>query len=310
MSEFDYLIDKIDSATFCEEPFTHINILDFFNKEHFGKIIAEEQILRGKFDSVEEMIDDLLNQEYKPQHFPGCITSIEKYIKFINNPDVFNRKLIKGYGRNTIEGYGLTMRLQKYRSDFLSKLIEFLNGDRFKQCIMNKFDVSGDVDIETAIQKNLSGYEISPHCDTRRKALTYMINIYTSADSELASIHTHLLKFKPERKYLYDFWRYNKDIDTCWVPWSWCETVKETTFNNSIIIFKPGFDTLHGVKLAYDHLAYQRNQIYGNLWYQENHHRYTGSYKMVDIVSPFTSQGARGFRPMISRLLRGVLEKL
>ena len=27
--------------------------------------------------------------------------------------------------------------------------------------------------------------------------------------------------------------------------------------------------TLHAVKLNYDHLKYQRNQIYGNLWYEE-----------------------------------------
>ncbi len=31
-------------------------------------------------------------------------------------------------------------------------------------------------------------------------------------------------------------------------------------------MFAPGNDTLHAVRLRYDHRAYQRTQIYGNLW--------------------------------------------
>ena len=292
-------------------PFQQFNIFNFFSEEHFEKIMSDKQIFRSEFKNVEEMIDDLIEQGYGPQPFPGCITSIKDYINFINDPQSsFDRGLIEGYGKEIIEGYGLTMRLKRYDSEFLSDLVDFFGGENFISCITSKFGVTGELDIETAIQKNLHGYEISPHCDTRKKALTYMANIYTSSEAEAASIHTHLLKFKPHRQHLYDFWRYNSDIDTCWVPWDWCDTVKETKSNNSIIIFKPDFNTLHAVKLNYDHLKYQRNQIYGNLWYKENRHAYAGDYNMIDLITPFEKQKDEGLKSKIIRMTKSLLDKI
>ena len=32
-------------------------------------------------------------------------------------------------------------------------------------------------------------------------------------------------------------------------------------------MFKPSFDTLHAVKAKYNHLVFQRTQLYGNLWF-------------------------------------------
>jgi len=311
MNEFSYLLEKINTSEFFDYPFKHINIFNFFKDEYFEKIVSDKQVLRNEFNNVEEMIDDFIEQGYEPQTFPGCITSIKDYINFINDPhSSFDRGLIKGYGKELIEGYGFTMRLKRYNSEFLNKLIDFLNGEEFKSCIMSKFGISGELDVETAIQKNLHGYEISPHCDTRRKALTYMVNIYTSPEAETESIHTHLLKFKPHRQYLYDFWHYNSEIDTCWVPWDWCDSVKETKSNNSIIIFKPNFDTLHAVKLYYNHLKYQRNQIYGNLWYKENRHKYAGDYKMIDLITLFEKQGGGGLKSKIIRKTKSLLDKI
>ena len=51
------------------------------------------------------------------------------------------------------------------------------------------------------------------------------------------------------------------------MPWDWCEVQKTQTENNSIVIFSPSNDTLHAVKADYNHLTYQRTQLYGNLWY-------------------------------------------
>jgi hypothetical protein len=45
---------------------------------------------------------------------------------------------------------------------------------------------------------------------------------------------------------------------------------KKQRKNNSIVIFSPGNDTVHAVKANYDHLAYQRTQLYGNLWFKES----------------------------------------
>ena len=54
------------------------------------------------------------------------------------------------------------------------------------------------------------------------------------------------------------------------MPWDWAETTKKTNINNSIIIFKPSYKTLHAVKVSENHLTHQRNQIYGNLWYERS----------------------------------------
>jgi hypothetical protein len=65
------------------------------------------------------------------------------------------------------------------------------------------------------------------------------------------------------------YWEGNQSANRCWVPWDWCETVKVQKENNSIVIFSPNDTTMHGVRARYDHLASQRTQLYGNLWYKD-----------------------------------------
>jgi hypothetical protein len=75
------------------------------------------------------------------------------------------------------------------------------------------------------------------------------------------------MRFREQKAYVQEFWKGNQDLDRCWVPWSWCETVKQQTKNNTIVLFQPADDTLHAVRAVYDHLGTQRTQLYGNLWY-------------------------------------------
>lgn len=97
-----------------------------------------------------------------------------------------------------------------------------------------------------------------------------MLNVNPSGHSEELDIHTHYLKFKPKKCFISEFWRHNENLDRCWVPWDWCDTVKRQCLNNSIVIFAPSWNTLHAVKLNYDHLITQRTQFYGNLWYEDS----------------------------------------
>jgi hypothetical protein len=163
-----------------------------------------------------------------------------------------------------------------FQLNYNFKLLNFLNGKDFHKCLCEKFNIQKDNFISTTIQKYLSGYRISPHPDTRTKALAYMININTNEQSENINIHTNLLTFKEEYKYIQKFWQENENYDRCWLPWNYCEIKKTTCKNNSIILFKPDNDTLHSVNLKYDHLNFQRTQIYGNLWYSK-----TKQYKNI-----------------------------
>ena len=96
-----------------------------------------------------------------------------------------------------------------------------------------------------------------------------MVNINNSQKSEEKNHHTHYMTFKDEKAYVSDFWKYNVDVERCWVPWDWCDTAKQQKKNNSIVIFAPSNDTLHAIKADYDHYSSQRTQLYGNLWYQD-----------------------------------------
>lgn len=261
-TEFDYLITKLGDAQFETEPFKYLIIDNFLSEDHFRKIISSPEVARPCATDTSQLIEDLHDTGYRVQPFPGCVTSIRDYL----------RQYKKGLERKEsvlTEGFGLTMRLQHFTTPTLARLVDFLNSPAFKQALEGKFCVSGDSYVETAVQKYLQGYEISPHPDIRKKALTYMLNINSSKVSEKADIHTRLMKLKPQWQYIYDFWRYNPDIDRCWVPWDWCEVELQTTKNNSIILFAPSNDTLHAVKLNYNHLEFQRTQVYGNVWYHE-----------------------------------------
>lgn len=45
---FLYLLEKIESQSFEVEPFKHIQIEDFFSKEHFEEIIYSNEIAPPK----------------------------------------------------------------------------------------------------------------------------------------------------------------------------------------------------------------------------------------------------------------------
>jgi hypothetical protein len=277
LQEFGYLLDKIEKTEFSYSPFKALLINDFLSKEHFDAITGADEINRPVFDKTEKLIDDLIQSGYKVQPFPGCTTSIKDYLSCYNMDKWPVDKTI-------LEGFGITFRLLDLKTPLLARFYEFLGSAEFKACLEKKFGLPSATSIDTGIQKYLDGYEISPHPDIRRKALTYMLNINTSPESEKTKIHTYLLKFKPEREYLTTFWKHNQKIDRCWVPWSWCDIVEETNLNNCIVIFAPSDDTMHAVKLDYDHLKFQRTQVYGNLWHLKTTTEYTLEYNDVDLL--------------------------
>ena len=265
-SGYDYLVNKIQSAKMTEYPFPHIRIKNFLRKKDFEKIINSQQISIKESKSTKELLTNLKQAGYRTVEFPGSIKDEDRYIKYIDK-GIYDPSLIHGYGKGTIGGYGLTYRLESYNCDQLREIMEFLEGELFLRTLRDKFNIESPVVYEGGIQKNLKGYEISPHPDTSKKALTWMINIYTeSGDLSAKRLHTQLCQFRREYRYIETFWRDN-DVDPVWVPWDWAETVATTHENNSLIIFKPSFNTLHAVEVSEDHLKHQRNQIYGNLWY-------------------------------------------
>lgn len=282
-NDFSYILRKIEGAEFATDPFPHLLIEDFFSQEHFSKIINSKQIKLKKMHRSADLLGELRELGYKSIDFPGSITSERKYLDYIEK-GIFKRSNISGYGREVIGGYGITYRLHDYQDEFLGALMSFFESDSLVNLLREKFDITKKTIYEGGIQKNLKGYEISPHPDTSRKALTWMANIYTDDEPiDKKEMHTHFCQFKSEYLYVKTFWEYN-NVDPVWVPWEWVECVKKTSTNNSIVFFKPGFDTLHAVRVSEDHLVNQRNQIYGNLWYEESQKKGSASWKKIDLL--------------------------
>lgn len=277
--DFRYLIDKIEAKDFETSPFKHLYIEDFFSKEHFEEIISSVEIRSPEAHNDKELIDGLMEKGFKPIPFPGCVTDIQKYINWHQQGKTTSH-------HTACEGFGMALRLYEFPSTILQELNEFLASEEFNRAIAVKFGVNfDDCVIDGGIQKYLDGYEISPHPDIRKKAATFMVNINPSSKSEDNNHHTHYLKLKKQYAYIGAFWNGNETIDRAWVPWNWAETIKQQKKNNSIVLFSPSNDTLHGVKASYNHLETQRTQLYGNLWYKESKVEKSLEWEQLDLSS-------------------------
>lgn len=53
------------------------------------------------------------------------------------------------------------------------------------------------------------------------------MNINNNSEIENLDFNTHLLEFKDKYKYIQKYWEENKDVQRCWVPWEWCNTIKK-----------------------------------------------------------------------------------
>ena len=262
MSEFSYLSQKILDSPTLGDPYDHIQIDNFLNDDHLSKVLNNSQVHFSEIASHEELIQTLLDKKYEIISFPGCKVDINEYLARLHS-GVWTYK-----DGVPIDSFGITFRLTDYQDTFLKSLITYLNGDEFHNSIKKRFDIEENTEIISAVQKNLTKYQISPHPDVSTKSMTYLININKDESVSEYEVHTHMLKFKPEYDYIYGVWE-KGDLEREWVPWDWCDTVKTHSPNNSLIMFKPSHKTLHAVNLDYPHLKFQRTQIYGNLNYPD-----------------------------------------
>ena len=300
-SRFSYLLEKIYDASFYNDPFKHIYIENFFNDNDFKEIITSDEILTPIASSDTELIEGLKEKGYKVINFAGCITNQSQYIKWHSSKAKTSRI------KSSCEGFGMVFRLYDIKSKILTELNKFLKSEDFNRSIAEKFEVDfeGSV-VDGGIQKYLDGYEISPHPDIRRKAATFMVNINPSSESENMNHHTHYLKFKKSYDYVERFWSGNEKIDRAWVPWSWTETIKQQTKNNTIVIFSPSNDTMHAVKSDYNHLITQRTQLYGNIWYKNNLTESRLEWEDLDLLSENKSVN----NPMKNTLKQKIMKNL
>ena len=128
MNNFDYIIDKIKTAKFINDPYPHLYIKDFISEEHLGIILKDTQIHFKEVFTDDELYNELIKQDYKIQQFPGCVNTWIKYKELLqDNTYIENSDLV--------ESMGITFRLdyQNVKSGVIKELVEFMNGKKFQK---------------------------------------------------------------------------------------------------------------------------------------------------------------------------------
>lgn len=260
--EYAYILEKINTAEFIEEPYLHIEIENIFNEKHKKELIKDKQIFFDSHSNLDDLFDTLKSNNYVPVPFPGATTKKEFYVKHLT--EKYNNKGIT-------DSIGMVFRLKKELNSRTKKLITFLNSEAFKHVLLNKFNIDKSnktFRFFTGIQKYLTNYQIPPHPDIKNKCIAYLINI-NDPRAEKIDTHTHIMKLKDDYKSVTEYWNKNPNIERTWLPWEWCETVKKTNKNFSMLIFPPSSSSFHAVKFNYNHLPFQRTQLYGNIFYDD-----------------------------------------
>jgi len=291
MRRFDYVLERIRSAPFVDVPFRHIYIEDLFTNDDLEELLSASDNAVPEVSSDADLLEQLFNAGYKVIDFPGCITDKAGYLAWRASHESSHQI------HSACDGFGMALRLTKPRSSICGALKQFVNSADFGAVLAEKFHITlDDCHMDGGIQKYLDGYEISPHADIRRKALTFMVNINPHKDSENLNHHTHYLRFKDQYKYVQVLWEFNAHVERCWVPWRWCDTHAIHNKNNTMVMFAPSDSTLHGVKAAYNHLKGQRTQLYGNLWYNRYAALKSVEWEELDILADHRRRSATSLK--------------
>ena len=232
----EYIIKKIENAEIIVKPFPHIIIHNFIEDHDLKNIIENIEI-----DNLNE-----IEKKYKKVHYPGA--------KLINE-EITNRPT----------GIGLVYSL---KDEYLNNNIELntiLSSKDFKQVLFKKLNISKNIDGWNVYQinKDLNGYEISPHPDITGKVITYQINLSNTNILDNYELGTKFHTIKPEcLKFIKEL---SKKKTRPWGKWEWFDKGKSIPYKqNTFMAFAPSDISYHSVKLEnYPQEKYQRTMLRG-----------------------------------------------
>jgi uncharacterized protein YlbG (UPF0298 family) len=294
-------LKKIEKSEVKSFPFKHIYIENFLSKKHFEELINLDE-LNTSGDDIKSLIASLNSHGWVVHSHPGTFSTLKKYLKY-RNSNKFNSKYITGTrDKPLVDSGGIAFRLKKQKQT--QGILDLFQSIEFSKIVSEKFKINlENTKIDVGIQKYLDGYEISPHPDTLEKALTWMLNLNTSKNSNNDNYHTRYLIFKKKYDYIYQIWKNFKTIQRYWVPWHWCESKFIQSKNNSIVIFSPYYKSLHAIKCSYKDLKNQRTQLYGNIWFKQKKAKYNYlTYENYDLEQVAKKIEGNLFKNSIYRL--------
>lgn len=232
----DYILKKIEDAEIISKPFPHIIIPNFLEGDDLKNILDNIEI-----DHLNE-----IEKKYKKVHYPGAKSSTEE---LTNRPT----------------GKGLVYALKEEYSKNNIKLKTILDSDEFKQALFKKLNIPKNIDGWNVYQinKDLNGYEISPHPDITGKVITYQINLSNTNALDNYDLGTKFHTIKPEcLKYIKEL---SKKKSRPWGKWEWFDEGTSIPYKqNTFMAFAPSDISYHSVKLEnYPQEKYQRTMLRG-----------------------------------------------
>lgn len=263
-SKFDYLLQKIRNAPIRLEPYPHIIIPNFFNQDDYNALLSSQlamvkpdgktsQLTLPQVSNRDELRIELDRHGWQPISYPGAIEGA-------TGDDLLSRPT----------GSGLVYKLTNKQADgptgIRTLLHKFLVGkdSQVADTLLSKFGKEpGSGWNVYEYNKDLNGYEISPHPDVSGKLITYQVNL--AEDDRLAeyNLATRLLSIKPEHQA--DIDRLAAERERPWGLWKWFNEVATVPFvGNTFFAFAPADNTYHAVKLEeYPETEQQRTMIRG-----------------------------------------------
>ena len=232
----NYILKKIEDAEIILKPFPHIIISNFL----------EDGDLIDVLNNID--IDNLnvIDKKYKLVQYPGAKSTTEELTK-----------------RPT--GVGLVYALKEEYSKNNIKLNTILDSDEFKQALFEKFKIPTNIDGWNVYQinKDLNGYEISPHPDITGKVITYQLNLSNTNILDNYDLGTKFHTIKPE--FLKNIKKLSTKQPRPWGKWDWFDKGKSIPYKqNTFMAFAPSDISYHSVKLEnYPQEKYQRTMLRG-----------------------------------------------
>src|SRR4051812_25002204 len=101
-TDYLYLAEKIDAATFSTEPFPHLVIDDFLSDEHYELVVGDPQVHPPAVATTEELIAMLQERDYEVRSDVAGVTwMVKEYLRCVK----------AGRWPADREGFGLVLRI-------------------------------------------------------------------------------------------------------------------------------------------------------------------------------------------------------
>lgn len=232
----NYILEKIRNAQIIKDPFPHIIIPNFLEDNDLKNIIKNIEI-----SNLKE-----IEKKYIKVHYPGAKITNENLVNRPTGKDLVY-SLKKEYFENNIE------------------LNNILKSEEFKKELFKKLNVPKNIDGWNIYQinKDLNGYEISPHPDITGKVVTYQLNLTNTDSLDNYDLATKFHTIKPDCvKYIRELYKIKPRP---WGKWEWFDKGKSIPYKkNTFMAFAPSDFSYHSVKLEnYPQEENQRTMLRG-----------------------------------------------